>query len=574
MFFFFISNSCPTCKNEVKMINYIPMKKVSIPWKFMKIVYSFMTLCFLLINLFSLQAQTHIANSTTVKIEAGTTFSNSSDLLLDVGGSLNNQGTMVIKGNLINNNTTASNLGTGTFEFAGTAAQTISGPNIFTNLSVNNATGVALSGTYDNQVTGILTLSTGLLTLGNTNLSLGPLASIAGTLSSAKMIVATGTGELRKEYSGTGSFTFPVGDNDGTAEYSPVTANFTSGTFGSGNFLGVSLKNLPDPDPNISTGDYLNRYWNLNNNGITGSISCNVSFSFLPADVNGLISNLYCLKTFPNLVTYNKYTSGNILTGTVTSFSRFTGARAGQTAAFTAFLEGPNDGTGSMTGFLPGFTSSNSDSPFPLYQPYSGDPWLYSGGEHVTSVPTGVVDWIYLELRQSSSPGSADASTIFGRRAAFLKTNGSIVDLDGISPVKFYNAPYNPANNVYLVVKHRNHLAIMSSSGSIKNPSGVFAYDFTDSGAKTYGYPDGIKFVSGKWSLVGGNGYPDSDINSDDYTISWDPEIGLFDGYYSGDFNLNGTVDSDDYTLIWDVNIGNFAGITDHAIHGFHSMVP
>jgi hypothetical protein len=173
------------------------------------------------------------------------------------------------------------------------------------------------------------------------------------------------------------------------------------------------------------------------------------------------------------------------------------------------------------------------------------------------------VDWVYIELRQATDPSLATAATIFGKRAAFLKSDGKIVDLDGLSPVKFYNAPLTPGNSVYAVVKHRNHLAIMSNNGVLKSGTGIYEYDFTDLESKTYGGPDGIKLVAGKWSLVGGNGAPDADINSDDYTLSWDLQVGFFDGYYSGDFNMNGTVNSDDYTLIWDLNIGKFSGIFD-----------
>ena len=56
------------------------------------------------------------------------------------------------------------------------------------------------------------------------------------------MVVATGTGELRKRMTGAGSITFPVGDNDSTAEYSSVTLDFTSGTFNSAD-AGVNLVN-------------------------------------------------------------------------------------------------------------------------------------------------------------------------------------------------------------------------------------------------------------------------------------------------------------------------------------------
>jgi len=253
----------------------------------------------------------NIARAETV-INSGTTFT------------INLGVTVVEYGNLDNQNTTTSNLGPGTFEFSGTTAQTISGPNLFTNLTINNTAGVSLTGLKDNQVNGYLTLTKGLLTLGSLNLLLGPSASVVGTPSSSAMVVVTGTGELRKEFSGLSSFTYPVGDAFGTAEYSPVTANFFGGTFSSGNYLGVNLRN--ERDPAIGTANYLLRYWTLNSNNIS-NVNCQLTFNFLLADVIGTIGDLYCLKTVPApLVAYNKYVSGYQLTGSVTSFSRFTGA--------------------------------------------------------------------------------------------------------------------------------------------------------------------------------------------------------------------------------------------------------
>ena len=48
-----------------------------------------------------------------------------------------------------------------------------------------------------------------------------------------------------------------------------------------------------------------------------------------------------------------------------------------------------------------------------------------------------------------------------GRRAALLKSDGSVVDLDGSSQVKFKGIV---PGNYYIVVRHRNHLPIMSAN--------------------------------------------------------------------------------------------------------------
>ncbi|MBM4168931.1 MAG: T9SS type A sorting domain-containing protein [Ignavibacteria bacterium] len=148
------------------------------------------------------------------------------------------------------------------------------------------------------------------------------------------MIVATGSGELRKTFTGTGSFTFPVGDNTGTAEYSPVTLNFTSGSFSSA-YAGVKLANSKHPN-NTSSTDYINRYWTVSSSGIS-SFSCDASFVYVAADVEGTESNLYCGSwggsswTLLNAVN----TGTKTLSGTVSSFSDFTG---GETSALPVQL--------------------------------------------------------------------------------------------------------------------------------------------------------------------------------------------------------------------------------------------
>jgi hypothetical protein len=209
-----------------------------------------------------------------------------------------------------------------TVDYAGTAAQIISALT-YGGLSVNNLSGLTLGGNVS--IDGVFTLTSGRVTLSANNITLGSSATIGGTPSATTMVVATGSGELRKTFTATGSFTFPVGDNTGTAEYSPATLNFTSGSFSSA-YAGVSLTNNKHTN-NGSTTDFIIRYWTVTSSGIT-SFSCNVTFKYVdPADINGTEANLYCGKwsgsawTLLNAVD----TGSDELSGTVTSFSDFTG---------------------------------------------------------------------------------------------------------------------------------------------------------------------------------------------------------------------------------------------------------
>ena len=214
------------------------------------------------------------------------------------------------------------------YEYNGTSAQSTGNglPSTVNNLLVNNSSGVLLSNST--KLNGNLSLLQGRLTLADKNLTLGSTSSIVGTPSSSNMVVATGSGQLRKEFLGIGAFTFPVGDNDGTAEFSPVTLDFTSGTFASA-YAGVRLVNAKHPQ-NTSTSNYLNRYWTVASSGIT-AFSCNVTFTYVDADVQpgGTESSIYGAQyegSWSLLDPVNP--SMNQISYSVSSFSDFTGGES------------------------------------------------------------------------------------------------------------------------------------------------------------------------------------------------------------------------------------------------------
>jgi hypothetical protein len=287
------------------------------------------TLLLLLLAFQWVNAQNVITSGTTLKVMPGTTMVSSENLVIKSGATLSNAGTVILKKGLTNENATPNPIGTGTAEFSGTAIQVITGQNIIQNLTVNNASGVTMGGnTY---VNGTLTLTSGTVALGGSNLLLGSLAAISGTPSASMMIIATGSGELRKEFPPgfTGSFTFPVGDNTGTPEYSPVTLNFPGGTFATGNYAGVKLVNDKYPDAAI-TGNYLKRYWTLTQSGITG-FTCNASFQYVAADMTGTENKISCTKVNPlPWVTYALTNSAtHVLSASgITTFSSFTGLKS------------------------------------------------------------------------------------------------------------------------------------------------------------------------------------------------------------------------------------------------------
>ncbi|PWA03872.1 beta strand repeat-containing protein, partial [Flavobacterium psychrotolerans] len=196
--------------------------------------------------------------------------------------------------------------------------------NVLNNLTLNRTTSGGFSLGSDVNVLGALTLTAGTVNLGSSNMTIGASGSIGVTSPDAtKMIIASGTGELRKTYSGVGSFTFPIGDNTATAEYSPVTLNFTAaGAFGG--YAGVNVTDAKHPS-NASTTDYITRYWSVTTSGIT-TPTCTASFVYLDADIAGTEASLnggrYLSSTWNCL---DAVTTGtNTISKSVTAFGDFT----------------------------------------------------------------------------------------------------------------------------------------------------------------------------------------------------------------------------------------------------------
>ena len=255
-------------------------------------------LIFTAASIYSAQSQNKINSGTYLKIAAGTNISSAGDLVLKNGGNLHNAGSLILKASLDNQNGAESDLGEGIFIFSGSAAQALGGANNMGSLTINNYSGLSLLG--NTSVSNSLNLLAGKIILGGNNLLLGPSATVAGNPSALSMVVATGAGEMRKSFSMPETFTFPVGDNDGIPEYTPVKLDFTDGFFATGNYAGVNLVNAPHST--LPPG-YLARYWNITQNGIS-NFTCHTLYHYTPADVTGDENNLYCARVFPEPTEY------------------------------------------------------------------------------------------------------------------------------------------------------------------------------------------------------------------------------------------------------------------------------
>jgi len=239
----------------------------------------------------------------------------------------------------------------------------------------------------------------------------------------------------------------------------------------------------------------------------------------------------------------------------------------------TAFLEGAYDtSTGEMKTtlnvdrkILPGQIPENDAiSKIPTGQPYYAAPWNYNGKEglnwtnyQVNENYLDVVDWVLVSLRTGLKK-----STEIESKSGLLKKDGTI-----FFPQKFCKHPNG--TEFYVVLEHRNHLAISSPFTKVNNNS--IKYDFTSGDSYTGADENGEGatgagqkvLINGKWAMQSGDGNQAnsrSDINGSDLG-TWQKQNGNFDRYNSTcDFNFDGDVNGSD-KFIWQKANGIFGAV-------------
>lgn len=199
------------------------------------------------------------------------------------------------------------------------------------------------------------------------------------------------------------------------------------------------------------------------------------------------------------------------------------------------YLQGPYDSsTNTIT------TDLNLSGYIPTQSPYSDDP------RRIAAVPSSIVDWVLLELRASiDGPGVA-------YRSVLLRNDGQLVDLNG-SDVIGIDAP---AGSYYLVIRHRNHLAVASAVPLTLASNSVTPYDFTTS-LNQYYKNDAAQVDSDpvRFAMYAGDADNNGQVQNVDKNDIWKIQVGTF-GYREGDFNMNGQVQDDDKTTYWRPNVG------------------
>ncbi|MCF0064082.1 hypothetical protein MUK70_27780 [Dyadobacter chenwenxiniae] len=168
---------------------------------------------------------------------------------------------------------------------------------------------------------------------------------------------------------------------------------------------------------------------------------------------------------------------------------------------------------------------------------------VYNNIGNPAGVAGAVVDWVKVEIRKASDP-----SVILQTKSLLLKTNGNVVDMDGTVP-KFFSETVP----VHIIVKHRNHLAVMSSVVPAFSAATV-THDFTTALARAFavaGDPPQLTNISGKWAMSAGDLNQDYGVDATDHSIGqFAFGQGIFGAYNPADINMDGIVDSIDTSIM------------------------
>lgn len=223
--------------------------------------------------------------------------------------------------------------------------------NRVTGFEINPTRTLATWTVDDNAVGGTLTVAGGDISVpGTFNLTNGIVVTGSNTVINDGTVARTAAyvdGNLRRNYTAAGTYTYHIGDNG----YSPVAANVTAGT---GN---LTVAAIATAQPNIPTpSKALSRYWKLTGTGITSDLT----FNYLdPADIPGTATeaNFVIVKYDGALTqpggTVNTTANSATITG-VTSFSDWTLAEpsaltAPGILALSSATYSANENAGSVT---------------------------------------------------------------------------------------------------------------------------------------------------------------------------------------------------------------------------------
>ncbi len=224
----------------------------------------------------------------------------------------------------------------------------------------------------------------------------------------------------------------------------------------------------------------------------------------------------------------------------------------------------------------------NSDQRIPLSDPYCGDGgYLEIAGIKntdtpsctpitKTTIPEDVADWVLIELRSVTTNTTVDSvttETVIALQPAWLLSNGHVVNADSYTGgcttfnpnnsatcplVEFSFGDSTPVDdrNLYVVVRHINHLDIISNA-PMETTQNRYVYDFTGltdemGRPRARGGSLAVKAINEmQAAMYVGDVNRDANINAADYLQIF-TNIGASTTPTQFDINFDGVVNDDD----------------------------
>ncbi|MBN2200659.1 hypothetical protein JW777_01760, partial [bacterium] len=119
-----------------------------------------------------------------------------------------------------------------------------------------------------------------------------------------------------------------------------------------------------------------------------------------------------------------------------------------------------------------------------------------------------------------------------------------------------------PAGNYYVVVKHRNHAAVMSKNSIGLSVSSSSPFSFADNASSSYGLNPVKLLETGVFGMWAGDINQDGQVTTEDYTVWYNSARLGETGYRDTDVNLNGQVTTEDYTAWYNnARLGAASGV-------------